>query len=128
VAFSTLKKRVEFLWVRDGSRWSTAAFVLEARSRREPTVPGTAAANARFGFTVTKKIGGAVVRNRVRRRLRALTAALDPSKVRPGFDYVLIARAAAISRAFPDLKADLDQALSRVHQPQANKRRGQKTT
>ena len=83
--------------------------------------------DARFGFTVTKKIGTAVVRNRVRRRLRALTAALDPSLVRPGFDYVLIARSAAIRRTFPDLKADLAQALLRVHQPQANRRRGQKT-
>lgn len=127
MAFSTLKKRVEFLWVRDGRRWSTPAFVLEARSRpeRPDTSPITAA--ARFGFTVTKKIGGAVVRNRVRRRLRALTAALDPTQVRPGFDYVLIARSGAISRTFPDLKADLEQALSRVHQPQANKRRGPKT-
>jgi ribonuclease P protein component len=101
---------------------------LEARSRRDQTGPASTAAGARFGLTVTKKIGGAVVRNRVRRRLRALTAGLDPTKVRPGFDYVLIARSAALSRAFPDLKADLDLALSRVHQPQANKRRGQKTT
>jgi ribonuclease P protein component len=123
----TLKRRVEFLWVRDGHRWSTTAFVLEARSRPEQTgMPTTA--GARFGFTVTKKIGGAVVRNRVRRRLRALTAALDPSKVRPGFDYVLIARTAAVNRAFSDLKADLDTALLRVHQPQANKRQGRKTT
>ncbi len=127
MAFSTLKKRVEFLWVRDGRRWSTPAFVLEARSRPARPDIGPVTAAARFGFTVTKKIGGAVVRNRVRRRLRALTAGLDPAQVRPGFDYVLIARPGAIGRTFPDLKADLQQALMRVHQPQANKRRGPKT-
>ncbi len=127
MAFSTLKKRVEFLWVRDGRRWSTPAFVLEARPRPERPNTSSITAGARFGFTVTKKIGGAVVRNRVRRRLRALTAGLDPAQVRSGFDYVLIARSGVIGRTFPDLKADLEQALSRVHQPQANKRRGPKT-
>jgi ribonuclease P protein component len=127
VAFSTLKKRVEFLWVRDGRRWSTPSCVLEARSRADRPNGKPVAGEARFGFTVTKKIGGAVVRNRVRRRLRALTAGLDPTQVQPCFDYVLIARSGAISRTFPDLKADLQQALMRVHQPQTNRPRGRKT-
>ena len=65
------------------------------------------------------------MRNRVRRRLRALTAGLDPKQVQPGFDYVLIARTAAIGRAFADLKADLDQALLRIHQAPGQKRRRQ---
>ena len=73
VALTTLKKRSEFLWVRGGRRWSAAAFVLEARVRQKA---GEAARPARFGYTVSKKVGGAVVRNRVRRRLRALTAGL----------------------------------------------------
>jgi len=128
VVLSTLKKRAEFLRVRGGPRWSTPAFVLEARSRPKgsdaagdhPVDPG-----ARFGFTVSKKIGSAVVRNRVRRRLRALVAALDPSRVRPGFDYVLIARPGAERRSYQDLAVDLDQALDRVHRPRARERRGQ---
>jgi ribonuclease P protein component len=124
VAQGTLKKRSEFLWVRGGRRWSAAAFVLEARARQHAEATP---APARFGFTVSKKVGGAVVRNRVRRRLRALTAALDPAQVQPGFDYVLIARTAAINRDFTALKADLDQAISRVHQPPPHKQRGQKT-
>lgn len=123
MALATLKKRSEFLWVRGGRRWSAAAFVLEARGRQN--VADTQAP-ARIGFTVSKKVGGAVVRNRVRRRLRALTAALSPDQLRPGFDYVLIARSAAIDRSFTDLKADLDQALARVHQAPGQMRRGQK--
>lgn len=119
----TIKKRREFLWVRNGRRHSAAAFVLEARARHD--VAG-ADAPARFGYTVSKKVGGAVVRNRVRRRLRALTSALTPEQTLPGFDYVLIARSAAVERDFAALKNDLDVALARVHQPSGQKRRGSK--
>jgi ribonuclease P protein component len=126
----TLKKRREFLWVRGGRRWGVPGFALEARAR-QPAKPNMGAEPAdapmppRFGYTVSKKVGGAVVRNRVRRRLRALTAALDPATLTPGFDYVLIARPAAAERSFADLKNDLDQALTRVHQQQGQKRRAQ---
>jgi ribonuclease P protein component len=112
------------LWVRGGRRWSAAAFVLEARPRREVPSEGP----ARFGYTVSKKVGGAVQRNRIKRRLRALTAALEPEQARPGFDYVLIARTGAVDRPFADLKSDLDQALARVHQTPGQKRRGAKNT
>ncbi len=123
MALATLKKRSEFLWVRGGRRWSGPAFVLEARDR-----PDTAAISAaRFGFTVSKKVGGAVERNRVKRRLRALTSALPAEQTQPSFDYVLIARSAAKERSFADLKSDLDLALARVHQTPGQKRRGAKT-
>jgi ribonuclease P protein component len=120
VALVTLKKRSEFLRVRSGRRWSSPAFVLEARSRPRDTA---GAQNARFGFTVSKQIGGAVVRNRVRRRLRALAAALEPSQVRQGYDYVIIARPAVVARAYRDLRTDLELALTRVHQSPATKGR-----
>ncbi len=68
------------------------------------------------------------MRNRVRRRLRRSTAALAPAQVRPGFDYVLIARPGAVDRTFAELKADLEQALARVHQAPGQKRRGQANT
>jgi ribonuclease P protein component len=97
--------------------------VLEARLRPEDAAGPS---GARFGFTVSKKIGGAVVRNRVRRRLRALAAALAPDQVRQGYDYVLIVRPGAVERAYGDLKADLEQALARVHQPQSAKGRARK--
>ncbi len=121
MALATLKTRAEFLRVKGGPRWSTPAFALEARPR-----PEGAQSAARFGFTVSKKIGGAVVRNRVRRRLRALIAALDPACVRQGCDYVLIARPGAVVRSYRDLKSDLEQALTRVHRPQAPARRTRK--
>lgn len=117
----TLKTRAEFLRVKGGPRWGTPSFALEARMRPEgPDAP------ARFGFTVSKKIGGAVVRNRVRRRLRALVAALDLAQVRQGCDYVLIARPGAVERPYQELRADLEQALARVHRPQAATRRSRK--
>jgi ribonuclease P protein component len=115
VALTTLKRRAEFLRVRGGARWSTPAFVLEARKRASAGSDATETlASARFGFTVTKRIGKAVVRNRVRRRLKALvTASLELA--RPDFDYVVIAGPAAIDRAYGDLRADLAHALVRVH-------------
>jgi ribonuclease P protein component len=114
VALVTLKKRAEFLRLRGGQRCPTPAFVLETRQR---PIDSKQAAGPRFGFTVTKSVGGAVVRNRIRRRLRALVALLAPDKARPGNDYVLIARIAALERPFPDLKKDLERAFQRVHQP-----------
>lgn len=116
---STLKRRAEFLRVRAGRRWSTPAFALEARARPDSgESPG-----ARVGFTVSKKVGNAVVRNRVRRRLRALVRDLDPGALRANYDYVLIARPAAAERSYRDLASDLQVALSRVHQPRPQQRR-----
>ena len=65
----------------------------------------------RVGFTATKKIGGAVVRNRAKRRLRAAAQAILPQLGKPGFDYVLIARNGAPTRAWPRLLDDVKTAL-----------------
>ena len=70
----------------------------------------------RVGFTVTKKIGGAVVRNRMKRRFRALAREIVPAKGLPGSDHVMIGRAAGIERDFALLRADLIGALQRVTQ------------
>lgn len=71
----------------------------------------------RFGFTVTKKLGNAVRRNRIRRRLKSAVATLVSSHGVAGYDYVIVARAAAFDRPYGDLLADLTSALSRVHKP-----------
>ena len=68
----------------------------------------------RVGFTVTKKIGNAVVRNRMKRRLRSLARELLPTGGVAGADHVLIGRAGGIERPFADLRAELAKALRRV--------------
>ena len=101
-----LKKRAEFLAVAKGRRVDRRAFALQALGPDDDRHP------ARVGFTVTKKVGTSTERNRIRRRLRAAIAeAADAA--RPGDDYVLIGRRAALSEPFPDLVADLRRALVR---------------
>ena len=68
----------------------------------------------RVGFTVTKKIGNAVTRNRMKRRLRALARELLPAHGIHGADHVLIGRTAAIERPYESLKAELAKALRKV--------------
>ena len=68
----------------------------------------------RVGFTVTKKIGGAVVRNRMKRRLRALARELLPLHGLPGADHVLIGRMGGIERDYSLLRAELQKALGRI--------------
>lgn len=89
---------------------TTAAFVLQER-RRDDEAP------ARFGFTVTKKTGGAVERNRMRRRLKEVVRLIGPIAGRAGSDYVLVLTRAAIDRPFEALKADLGDALRRAAAP-----------
>ena len=71
-------------------------------------------ATMRVGFTVTKKIGGAVVRNRMKRRLRALARELLPAGGIAGADHVLIGRAGGIERDFGLLRAELAKALDKA--------------
>jgi ribonuclease P protein component len=68
----------------------------------------------RVGFTVTKKIGGAVVRNRMKRRLRALAREVLAESGVPGSDHVLIGRAGGIEREYRLLKEELVRALKKV--------------
>jgi ribonuclease P protein component len=110
---ATLKQRAEFLRLRNGARCATAAFVLEGKRRGERE--GAMTDNPRFGFTVSRKVGGAVERNRIKRRLRAAVRDVVREHARPDFDYVLIARRTALDAAYGALVADLVRALGRVH-------------
>lgn len=68
----------------------------------------------RLGITVTKKIGGAVVRNRMKRRFRALARAILPNGGFPGADHVLIGREGGIERDFALLSQELEKALRKL--------------
>ncbi len=104
----TLRFRRDFLAANAGRRWHTPGFTLLAL-RRDDT-----AACARVGITVTKKIGGAVVRNRLKRRLRSAIRAVVPQHGRAGTDYVLIGRSDGLSRPMIDLMRDLTQGLQKL--------------
>jgi ribonuclease P protein component len=110
IRITTLKRRGEFQRIRGGGRWSAAAFVLEGKPREVPAPEGP-----RFGFTITKKTGNAVERNRMRRRLKAAISSLQAEHARPDYDYVLVARRPALDNAFTSLVADLAKAFARVH-------------
>lgn len=73
------------------------------------------AAGPRFGFTITKKIGNAVTRNRIRRRLKAAFAANTKDATLGACDYVIVARHAALDRPFDQLLGDVSRALAALH-------------
>jgi ribonuclease P protein component len=112
----TLKHRRDFLACARGGRWAAPGLVLQARRRGEGEAGG--AEGFRVGYTCSKKLGRAVVRNRAKRRLRAAAAEILPEEGVTGWDYVLVGRPeATVARPFPELLQDLRTALGRVHAP-----------
>ena len=107
-----MRKRADFLRAQKGRRQSAPGLTLETcLSPPAKSAPGA----VRIGFTASKKVGGAVERNRAKRRLRAAAAATLPLLAREGHDYVLIARTATLSRSFNELLRDLSKALTAAH-------------
>lgn len=82
-------------------------------------------AQIRIGFTASKKIGNAVIRNRAKRRLRAAASQLLPLLGRGGHDYVLVARATLVSQPFETLLSDITGALEAAHRKLDQSRRDQ---
>jgi ribonuclease P protein component len=112
-----LTERADFLAAAKGARVPAEAFVLQARARGDVAAP-------RFGFTVSKKVGSAVERNRVRRRLREIVrrnAALIPES---GHDYVLIGRRAALAMPFERIEAEFSRAMARLARGRREERAG----
>ncbi|WP_272907955.1 ribonuclease P protein component [Rhizorhapis sp. SPR117] len=103
-----MTKRADFLAANKGRRMAMPGFVLLVHDRNDGDC------TRRLGITVTKKIGGAVVRNRMKRRFRALARELLPDMGKSGADHILIGRAGGIERDFAALRAEFVKALKRI--------------
>jgi ribonuclease P protein component len=115
-----LRKRQDFLRVRDGRKASATTLTLQARLNPEP------GSEPRAGFTVSKKCGGAVQRNRIRRRLREALRRISALHSRAQHDYVIVGRSAALSASFDAIVDELSAAFARVHsdRPRGNRSSG----
>ncbi|MBO9512270.1 ribonuclease P protein component [Erythrobacter sp. A6_0] len=112
---STIRKRADFLAANRGLRVARPGFVLLAHPN--------GGRGKRFGITVTKKVGNAVVRNRMKRRFRELLRAALPERGLADHDHVLIGRDGGIERDFTALSAELDEALARAAAGKGDRRR-----
>lgn len=105
-----LKRRADFLRVAALRRkWAMPGLVLQVAPN-----PADAEAEPRIGFTASRKVGGAVQRNRARRRLRDAVRAVLAPHAAPGLDYVVIAREETVVRPWGDLLRDLETAMRRL--------------
>jgi ribonuclease P protein component len=107
-----LKTRADFLRVAAGRRRAVrSGFILQAAPQ---PIEADCCETVRVGFTASRKVGNAVIRNRAKRRLRAAAAEVLPRQGRPGTDYVIVARAATGERAYAELVTDLETALRQL--------------
>ena len=102
-----LKRRRDFIAASTAPSWAARGVVVQRRERGD-------GASARIGFTATRKLGGAVVRNRIRRRLKEAVRLAVAERLEAGSDYVFIGRAAGLARPFDVLKEDVRQAVDRL--------------
>ena len=104
----TIRLRRDFLAANKARRVVMPGFILLLRPR------GDDSPVMRAGYTVTKKIGGAVVRNRMKRRFRELARAMLPEHGEPGADHILIGRDGGVERDFATLTGELRTALAKA--------------
>jgi len=99
-----LRKRSQFLAVRTGDKRRGRLFLLEAMDRGADGGP-------RYGLTVTRKVGNAVTRNRIRRRLKEAVRVHAGGDMAPGSDYVIVGRREVLGASFDDLKRELSRRI-----------------
>jgi ribonuclease P protein component len=114
-----LKTRRQFLHVAGaGRKWVAPGLILQVCPHDGDGAPDDGGAEEapglRVGFTVSRKVGGSVARNRARRRLREAAERVMPDQAAGGRDYVLIGRRTTLDRPFADLVTDLETALARL--------------
>ena len=116
-----MTSRPQFLAAAKGVSEARGAVVVQRLDRQDgdPVV--------RLGFTATRKVGGAVIRNRAKRRLREAARALAPVLAAPGSDYVFVARAGTADRPWDRLLDDVKSALTRLATPRPAPRRAPNT-
>ena len=115
ISLTPLKKRSEFLRVASARlKRVTPGLILQGRKHTLKEIESSKIETLRLGFTVSKKVGNAVVRNRVKRRLKAAAQAILPIKAPTHVDLVIIGRKNTLKRPFPDLLADLENALGKL--------------
>lgn len=102
-----LRKRAEFLAVRRGEKRRGRLFLLETLDRGDD-------APARVGYTVTKKVGNAVVRNRIRRRLREAVRVDAAGDMARGSDYVIVGRQEVLAAPFAEIRNELSRRLRKA--------------
>lgn len=108
-ALTRLKRRPEFLRVASSrQKWAAPGLVLQVRQNSQDSDL------LRVGFTVSRKVGNSVERNRAKRRLRAVAGEVLAEMAKPGFDYVIIGRKATLKRPYAMLVGDLKKALKRT--------------
>ncbi|TKT75097.1 ribonuclease P protein component [Aquamicrobium sp. LC103] len=99
-----LKKRSQFLAVRSGEKRRGRLFLLEVLDRKDDEAP-------RLGLTVTRKVGNAVTRNRIRRRLKEAARVHAGDDMQPGRDYVIVGRREVLGASFDELKRELSRRI-----------------
>ena len=106
--YTVITKRADFLSANRGKRFATSGFVLLVHDRNDndPAI--------RLGITITKKVGNAVIRNRMRRRFRSLMREMLDANGKAGADHILIGRGSGIEMDFVRLRTDMLKALTRV--------------
>ena len=116
-----LKRRSDFLRIAASHcKLVTPGLILQAMIRKGDSSENSSGASMeknmliRIGYTASKKVGGAVERNRARRRLRAVVAKIIPDHAKPGYDFILIARKGTLTRPFSELQKDLVKSLKQL--------------
>ena len=108
ILLNTIKKRIDFIKIsKKGKRIFAKGFILQKYKRDLPIKENA----ARVGFTITKRIGNAVVRNKIRRRLRTIMREIVNNYLKKNYDYVIIANKKSLSMDYKELKSDIIKTI-----------------